>query len=80
MTQMFLELKPDKDGYVHAGNKKLMATGAYVYKVDAKLTNHLRCSIPPFDGNNAKVAGDTFSSNDELLKPFGYKRPSHKKK
>ena len=80
MTQMFLELKPDKDGYVHAGNKKLMATGAYVYKVDAKLTNHLRCSVPPFDGTNAKVAGDNFSSNDELLKPFGYKRPSHKKK
>lgn len=80
MTQMFLELKPDKDGYVHAGNKKLMATGAYVYKVDAKLTNHLRCSIPPFDGDNAKVAGDSFSSNDELLKPFGFKRPSNKKK
>ena len=80
LTQMFLELKPDRDGYVHAKNKKLMATGAYVYKVDAKLTNHLRCAIPPFDGANAKVAGDTFSSNDELLKPFGYKRPAHKKK
>ena len=80
LTQMFFEMKPDKDGYVHAKNKKLMATGAYVYKVEAQLKNHLRCSIPPFDGINAKSKGDEFKSNDDLLKPFGYKRPSYKKK
>ena len=80
LTQMFFEMKPDKDGFVHAKNKKLMATGAYVYKVEAKLKNHLRCSVPPFDGINAKSKGDEFKSNDELLKPFGYKRPANKKK
>ena len=80
LTQMFFEMKPDKDGFVHAENGKLMATGAYVYKVEAKLTNHLRCSIPPFEGYNAKSMGDEFKSNDELLKPFGYKRPANKKK
>ena len=80
LTQLFFEMKPDKDGFVHAENGKLMATGAYVYRVEAKLTNHLRCSIPPFEGINAKAKGDEFKSNDELLKPFGYKRPANKKK
>ena len=55
LTQMFFEMKPDKDGFVHAKNKKLMATGAYVYKVEAKLKNHLRCSVPPFEIGRAHV-------------------------
>ena len=80
LTQMFFEMKPDKDGFVHAKNKKLMATGAYVYKVEAQLKNHLRCTLPPFDGINPKTKGDEFKSKDELLKPFGYKRPANKKK
>ena len=79
LTQMFFEMKPDKDGFVHAKNKKLMATGAYVYKVEAQLKNHLRCTLPPFDGINPKTKGDEFKSKDELLKPFGYKRPANKK-
>ncbi len=79
MLQMFFEMKPDKDGYVHADNGKLMATGAYVYKVEAKLRNKLRCSIPPFTGSSTvKTKGDVIKTHDELLKPFGYKRPLNK--
>ena len=79
LTKIYFELKPDKDGYVHAKNKKLMATGAYVYKVEATLQNKLRCSVPPFQGATAKTKGDVTKSREELLKPFGYKRPSNKK-
>ena len=79
VTQIFFEMKPDKDGYVHAENGKLMATGAYLYKVDASLRNHLRCSVPPLGGTTTKTKGDVTKSKDELLKPFGYKRPANKK-
>ncbi len=89
VLQMFFEMKPDKDGYVHAKNKKLLATGAYVYKVEANLRNQLRCTIPDQSYNPVKNSGDGFGtstkrkgdvikSNDELLKPFGYKRPANK--
>ncbi|WP_073317383.1 cadherin repeat domain-containing protein [Fibrobacter sp. UWOV1] len=79
VTQIFFEMKPDKDGYVHAKNGKLLATGAYLYKVDASLRNHLRCSVPPLGGTTTKTKGDVTKSSDELLKPFGYKRPANKK-
>lgn len=79
VTQIFFELKPDKDGYVHAKNGKLLATGAYVYKVEANLRNHLRCSVPPLGGTTTKTKGDVTKTNEELLKPFGYKRPANKK-
>ncbi len=75
MLQLFYEMKPDKDGYVRAENEKMLATGAYLYKVDATIKNHLRCSIPPFDGASPKKKGDMTKSNDNLLKGFGYKRP-----
>jgi hypothetical protein len=79
MLQMFFEMKPDKQGYVHAGNGKLLATGAYVYKVEAKLNNKLRCSIPPFNESaTGKTKGDVIKTTDDLLKPFGYKRPKIK--
>ena len=78
LTQLFFEMKPDTDGFVHAKNKKLLATGAYVYKVEASLKNKLRCSIPPFDGVNPKRVGDVIKSTDDLLKGFGYKRPAKK--
>ena len=86
MLQMFFELKPDKDGYVRAENGKMMGTGAYLYKVEATIKSHLRCTLPSkeFDsktktfGANAKKKGDTIRSSEDLLKPFGYKRPSGK--
>ena len=78
LTKLYFELKPDKEGNVHAENGKLMATGAYVYKVEASLQNKLRCSIPPFNGGTGKTKGDVTRSREELLKPFGYKRPSNK--
>ena len=86
MLQMFFELKPDKDGYVRAENGKMMGTGAYLYKVEATIRSKLRCTLPSKEydsktktfGANAKMKGDVIRSSEDLLKPFGYKRPSAK--
>lgn len=86
MLQMFFELKPDRDGYVRAENGKMMGTGAYLYKVEASIRSQLRCTLPSEEynsrtktfGANAKRKGDVVRSTEDLLKPFGYKRPSSK--
>ena len=78
MLKMFFEMKPDKDGFVKADNGKLYATGAYLYKVDAKILSSLRCTLPPVKDPSGKKKGDRMKSSDELLKPFGYQRPKTK--
>ena len=86
MLQMFFEQKVDKDGFVRDQDGKLYATGAYLYKVEATIRSTLRCTLPSEDydaktgsfGLNAKKMGDRVKSSDDLLKPFGYKRPSEK--
>ncbi|WP_298767833.1 cadherin repeat domain-containing protein [uncultured Fibrobacter sp.] len=75
MLQMFFEMKPDKEGYVKAENGKLIGTGAYLYKVEATIKSHLRCTLPPVADPSGKKKGDIVKSSDDLLKPFGYKRP-----
>ena len=80
--KMFFEMKPDKDGFVKADNGKLYATGAYLYKVEASIRSKLRCTILDeavlHDKPGAKRKGDKIKSSDDLLKPFGYKRPKTK--
>ena len=75
MLQMFFEMKPDEDGYVRAKNKKLLATGAYVYKVEAKIVSELRCTLPNVDDANGKKVTQKIRTGEDMLKPFGYKRP-----
>ncbi len=77
VLQMFFEMKPDRNGDVITDDGRLLATGAYVYKVETKLRNELRCSLPPVTGTTNKK-GDVTKASEELLKPFGYKRPSQK--
>ena len=76
--RMFFEMKPDADGNVRSENGKLYATGAYVYKVEAKLRSDLRCTLPPVDDAAGKKKGDVIKSDDDLLKAFGYRRPANK--
>ena len=80
--KMFFEMKPNEDGFVRADNGKLYATGAYLYKVEASIRSTLRCTILSeevlHDKPNAKRKGDKIKSSDDLLKPFGYKRPKAK--
>lgn len=77
VLQMFFEMKPDRNGDVITEDGRLLATGAYVYKVETKLRNELRCSLPPVAGTTNKK-GDVTKASEELLKPFGYKRPAQK--
>lgn len=75
LLQMFFELKPDKNGDVRDVTGRLYATGSYVYKVEVGMKNTLRCTLPPVEDISGKKRGDVIKTNDNLLKPFGYKRP-----
>lgn len=81
MASVFFELKPDVNGNVRTKSGKLMATGAYVYKVDVSMNTKLRCTLPPIveDMPNANKKGAKRTVSDDMLRPFGYKRPPVKK-
>lgn len=81
MLKLFFEMKPNKDGYVVAKNGKQIGTGSYVYKVEAKMKSKAKCATPPLDMKNLEkdmTRRDVRNEREDLLKPFGYKRPSNK--
>lgn len=80
VLNMYFEQKPDKNGEIRTENGRVMATGAYVYKVEADIRAKMRCSLPPFDNvsSTSKKKGSVVKKSDELLKPFGYRRPVQK--
>lgn len=80
MLYMFFELKPDVDGNVRTKDGRLMATGAYVYKTEAVMRSTLLCDMPPIstDTPDANKMGAVRKVSDDLLRPFGYKRPKIK--
>lgn len=80
MLSMFFELKPDRDGNVRTKEGKLMATGAYVYKTEVTMRTKLLCTMPPIsdDMPKANLKGATRKVSDDMLRPFGYKRPKIK--
>lgn len=81
LLNMYFEMKPDKEGYVRTENGRLYSTGAYVYKTEVELKSELSCTLPPVQGNNPnQKKGAVRKTSDDLLKPFGYKRPNSKKK
>jgi hypothetical protein len=76
---MYFEMKPDKNGDVHTADGRLYATGAYVYKTEISMKSKLRCDLPPFDdATNVNKVGQTKKVKEDLLKSFGYKRPTSK--
>lgn len=77
MLYMSFELKPDLDGNVRTKDGRLMATGAYVYKTEAVMRSNLLCDMPPIssDTPDANKKGAVRKVSDDLLRPFGYKRP-----
>ncbi len=76
---MYFEQKPDRNGDVHTANGRLYATGAYVYKTEITMKSKLRCDLPPFDDvTNTNKMGQTKKVKEDLLKSFGYKRPTSK--
>lgn len=75
LLQLFFEMKPDKDGNVRSESGRLYATGAYLYKVEVGMKSELKCTLPPVKDISARKKGDIIKTSDDLLKPFGYKRP-----
>lgn len=78
VLKLFFEMKPDKDGDVRTDEGRLIGTGSYVYKVEVKLRSELKCSLPPIGDAASPKKGDVVRYEEQLLKSFGYKRPSQK--
>ncbi|OWV06685.1 MULTISPECIES: cadherin repeat domain-containing protein [unclassified Fibrobacter] len=78
MSKLFFELKPDINGNVRAEDGRLIATGAYLYKVEASVRAKARCDIPSLTSSNGRKKNDVVKNDDDLLKSFGYKRPTEK--
>lgn len=74
---MFFEMKPTTDGFVRAENGHLYATGAYLYKTEVEMRTTLRCTLPPVHDNSkeSNKVGFKRKVTEDMLKPFGYKRP-----
>lgn len=76
---LYFEQKPDKDGYVRTANGRQYATGSYLYKTDVTLRTELQCDMPPVERDKeSNRKGYASKVRDDLLKPFGYKRPNRK--
>ena len=75
LLKMYFEMKPDKNGDVRTISGRLYSTGAYVYKTEVEINSTLQCTLYPKKPNNDQQKGMKRKSSDELLKPFGYKRP-----
>lgn len=79
MLNMFFELKPDVNGYVRTKNGRMLATGAYVYKTEVFMKSRLLCDMPPIKDVGmpaANVRGSIRKVSDDMLRSFGYKRPT----
>jgi hypothetical protein len=76
---LYFEQKPDKDGYVRTADGRQYATGAYLYKTDVSVRSELLCDTPPVERDKeSNRKGYVRKVRDDLLKPFGYKRPNRK--
>ncbi len=81
MTRLNFELKPDFNGELRNEEGRLFGTGAFVFKSEVTLKSELRCNLPPITDVGMPVSskiGYVMKSSDDLLKKFGYKRPSTK--
>ena len=76
---LYFEQKPDKDGYVRTADGRLYGTGAYLYKTEVTMKSELQCDLPPVSAaEEANKMGAVRKVSEDLLKPFGYKRPDYK--
>lgn len=79
LLSAFFELKPDENGYIRGKNGRNYATGAYVFKTEVSVDSKLSCTLPPVDSKKGTgYKGYKRRVSDDMLKTFGYKRPSDK--
>ncbi len=81
VLKLYFEQKPDKDGNLRTKEGRVYATGAYIYKTEVALKTTLRCSLPPVNdaSNEANRKNAKRKVTENMLKTFGYKRPSEDK-
>ena len=83
VLKMYFELKPGMDGELKDADGRQYASGAYVYKTTVAMRSKLRCTVPPISAHGEIPAkskmGFVKTTDEDLLKPFGYKRPIDKK-
>ena len=77
MLSLAFEWKPDVNGDLHTKSGRLVGTGAYLYKTEVTMKTALRCTLPPIseDMPDANIKGAKRKVSDDMLRPFGYKRP-----
>lgn len=80
MLSLAFELKPDMEGYIHTKSGRMVGTGAYLFKTEVTMRTTLRCTLPPIseDMPKANLKGAKRKVSDDMLRPFGYKRPPMK--
>ena len=78
VLRLYFEQKPDKEGYVRTADGRLYGTGAYLYKTEVTLKSELLCDLPGENSTEVDQMGAVRKSSEDLLKPFGYKRPEYK--
>lgn len=79
VLKMYFEQKPDENGDLRTKDGRLYATGAYIYKTEMNLRSTLQCTLPPTeDASKKNTMGAKTKTKEDMLKPFGYKRPSKK--
>ena len=77
--KFYFEMKPDENGDLRTKDGRLYGTGAYLFKTEVKMSSKLRCTLPPISEDRADLKKNAvIKSSDELLKPFGYRRPVNK--
>ena len=81
VLKLYFEQKPDKNGDLRTKEGRVYATGAYIYKTEVSLKTTLRCSLPPVNdaSNAANRKNAKRKVTENMLKTFGYKRPSEDK-
>lgn len=80
MLKLYFEQKPDENGDLRTNTGKLYATGAYIYKTEVTMRTKLLCDMPPVndESNAANKKNAKRKVTEDMLKTFGYKRPSKK--
>ena len=78
VLRLYFEQKPDTEGYVRTADGRLYGTGAYLYKTEVTLKSELLCDLPGENSTEVDQMGAVRKSSEDLLKPFGYKRPEYK--
>ncbi|HHX14781.1 MAG TPA: cadherin repeat domain-containing protein, partial [Fibrobacter sp.] len=70
VVKMYFELKPGVDGHLRDHKDRLLATSAYLFKTEIKMTFTQQCTLP-----DQTPVGTKKVVKEDFLSSFGFKRP-----